>query len=120
MFNNNFISTRVYHTPIQFSESFTELYFLNPQPTLVPSQIYPVSFAIRNKEQKDMQYTYALVLKKDQTNYPVTQKTIFVKENETKIIQTNIAVPRDSSKDMLFVNLLNTNQSIHMILHNPV
>ena len=118
--NHNYVSSIIYSKPIQFSDPFTELYFLNPQHTLVPSQSNPLSFVIHNAEQKDMQYTYEVGLGKNQLNDVFTKSTILVKKNETKIIQIPLIFSNDSSKNTLFIKLLNKNQSIHMSLNNQV
>lgn len=97
------------------SENFTELYLLNHQTipyTINPNKEVSFEFAIHNLENKDLNYPYVVFLDIDGKKQPLVKNSVFVKNNQTKIIKQSLSANYYSKRFEIGVSLVNKNQAV--------
>lgn len=97
-------------------EPFTELYFDNieslPQKA-TPGQSVSVSFVIRNLENQQFQYQYAITFTDSQGAVRLYEGDVQIQSSQSQTITHNVVVPDGQGRGKVGVQLTNKGQSVH-------
>lgn len=89
---------------------FTELYFVGNLPKAIKAnEEYKFSFAIRNLENKEMAYNYAVHITPDK----IKEGYVILNHTQTAIIRPSFIVEKPEASIPISVQLINKNQEIH-------
>jgi hypothetical protein len=97
-------------------EQFTELYLLdtNTLPaTVTPGQTVPLHFAIKNLEQKPMDYQYVITFTDAAGYTELHTANVHLANSQSQMITQNVVVPKGEGRGKLVVQLTHKNQSVH-------
>ena len=96
-------------------ETYTELYFENHTSllkNLSATDSARFTFAIHNKEFKDMEYPYIVSIERNTGNFVIDQGVMKIKQNQVKTHESFVRI-NPGEKAKVTVRLLNLNQQIH-------